>query len=52
MIDFIFTGGPEPVPHRLNGDANCTGAVDIDDVMFLINHIFTGGPAPCDCFEY
>ncbi len=28
------------------GDANGSGAVDIDDVVFLINYIFGGGPAP------
>jgi hypothetical protein len=35
------------------GDANCSGGdeftppVDIDDVVFLINFVFGGGPAPC-----
>jgi len=28
------------------GDANGSGAVDIDDVVFLIQYIFAGGPAP------
>jgi hypothetical protein len=28
------------------GDANNSGSVDIDDVMFIINYIFGGGPAP------
>lgn len=28
------------------GDANGSGAVDIDDVVFLIGYIFVGGPAP------
>ena len=31
------------------GDANSSGAVDISDVVFLIAHIFSGGPAPADC---
>jgi hypothetical protein len=26
------------------GDANSDGAIDIDDVVFLINYIFAGGP--------
>ncbi len=30
------------------GDSDCSGAVDIDDVVWLINYIFTGGNAPCD----
>lgn len=35
-------GGPEYVC----GDANGSGGVDIDDVVFLIAYIFTAGTAP------
>lgn len=28
------------------GDADASGAVDIDDVVYLIAYIFSGGPAP------
>lgn len=28
------------------GDANSSEAVDVDDVVFLVAYIFTGGPAP------
>jgi len=28
------------------GDCDASGAVDIDDVVYLINYIFVGGPAP------
>ena len=28
------------------GDADASGGVDIDDVVYLINYIFAGGPAP------
>ena len=30
----------------LCGDADGSGLIDIDDVVFLINYIFAGGPAP------
>lgn len=30
------------------GDVNCDGQVDIDDVVYLINFIFGGGPPPGD----
>jgi hypothetical protein len=30
----------------LCGDADFSGGVDIDDVVFLINYIFAGGPPP------
>jgi hypothetical protein len=29
------------------GDADCSGQVDIDDVVYLIMYIFSGGPEPC-----
>jgi hypothetical protein len=29
------------------GDTDESGEVDIDDVVFIISYIFTGGPAPC-----
>ncbi len=42
------------------GDANGSGGIDIDDIVYLITHVFQGGPAPtpypiasgdanCDC---
>lgn len=36
------TGGVNCVP----GDANESGGVDIDDVVYLIAYIFSGGPPP------
>jgi hypothetical protein len=30
----------------LRGDANGDGTIDIADVVYLINYLFTGGPAP------
>ena len=36
---------PDPYEH---GDVNVSGAVDIDDVVYLIQYIFAGGPAPCE----
>jgi hypothetical protein len=31
------------------GDADQSGAIDIDDVVYLIAYIFSGGPAPVPC---
>ncbi len=31
---------------RLRGDANGDGAINIADAMYIINYLFTGGPAP------
>ncbi len=33
-------------PAYVCGDANASGAVDIDDVVYLIAYIFAGGPPP------
>jgi hypothetical protein len=35
--------GEEPV---ICGDADGSGSIDVDDVVYLVNYIFTGGPAP------
>ncbi len=41
-----------------SGDANSSGNIDIDDIVFLITYVFGGGPAPqppesgdCDCLS-
>jgi len=38
------------VVHRsgICGDVDCSGGVDIDDVVYLITYIFGGGNPPCD----
>ncbi len=41
-IDSVYVEVPTYVP----GDADGSGAVDIDDVVYLIQYIFSGGPAP------
>jgi outer membrane protein assembly factor BamB len=38
-----FFGG---VPSLLRGDANGDGTIDVADVMYLINYLFTDGSAP------
>ncbi len=30
----------------IRGDANGSGSIDIDDIVFLIEYVFNGGPAP------
>ncbi len=31
----------------LPGDADCSGEINIDDIIIMINHIFNGDPIPC-----
>ena len=48
LINYIFSGGPEPKPFHMNGDSNCDGRVNISDAVYLINYIFSGGEPPCN----
>jgi len=48
IINYIFTGGDEPKPFRMNGDSNCDGSVNVSDAVYIINYIFTGGSPPCN----
>jgi len=47
LIDYLFKGGPAPVPIQ-SGDANCDGKVTIGDAVYLVNYLFKGGKPP-DC---
>ena len=44
----VFKGGdpPQPVPEA--GDTDCSGAVTSADIIQMVNHVFKGGPEPCD----
>ncbi|PKK84949.1 MAG: hypothetical protein CVT49_01990 [candidate division Zixibacteria bacterium HGW-Zixibacteria-1] len=46
LIQFLYNGGPEPLPMVLAGDVNTTGTVNMKDVTYLINFLYKGGPAP------
>jgi aminopeptidase N len=46
LINYLFMGGPEPIPLE-SGDVNCNGVLNIIDVVYLINYIFIDGPPPC-----
>ncbi len=43
LYSYSITVGP---PSGICGDADGSGTVTISDVVFLINYIFAGGPAP------
>jgi hypothetical protein len=42
----IYLTGPSVVPPPLCGDADANGVVDIDDIIYLINYVYLGGPEP------
>jgi len=45
-IGIVFFTTTAPAGAYVCGDANDSGGIDIDDVVFLISYIFSGGPAP------
>ena len=45
-IDFVFRGGPEPMPY-LSGDCDLSGDVNVADLVFMVSYLFKGGPEPC-----
>jgi hypothetical protein len=47
LINYLFKGGPAPLPAPIVGDSNCDGKVTVSDVVYLINYLFKGGPPPC-----
>jgi hypothetical protein len=45
----LFNNGSVVIQAGLCGDANSDQAANISDAVFLINHVFKGGPAPESC---
>ncbi|MFH1337140.1 MAG: choice-of-anchor J domain-containing protein [Candidatus Zixiibacteriota bacterium] len=46
MINYLYRGGPAPVPLPCVGDVNNDNSVDVGDVVYLINYLYRGGTAP------
>jgi len=53
LIDYIFSGGPEPMcdPILSCGDVDSSYNIDVDDVVYLNSYIFGNGTAPM-CPEF
>jgi hypothetical protein len=41
--DIVISGNPPIVC----GDVNCSGDIDIDDIIYMVNYVFQAGPVPC-----
>ncbi len=51
MVNYIFRGGPEPIPVKLSGDWSCDGSTNIIDLTKAVDRIFRGGSLPvCNPF--
>lgn len=52
MINYLYQGGPPPIPDPLIMDCDCSGAPGLSDIVWLIGYLFKGGPKPRTCFKY
>jgi hypothetical protein len=50
LIYYLFVNASEPLDLS-GGDVNQDGGLNVADVVYLINYIFVGGPAPCAAGE-
>lgn len=41
LVNYVFRGGPEPVPFFLSGDMNEDARVDLTDIIILVNYVFS-----------
>ena len=46
IFNWLFLGGPAPLPTVRAADVNGDGAVDVADGSYLLNFLFLGGPPP------
>jgi hypothetical protein len=46
LMDYVF--GVDDLPSAGKKDVNCDGKTTMADVVYLVWHIFGGGPDPCD----
>ncbi len=50
LIEIVYhDGAPPECPPEANVDGSADGSVDVDDVTYLVDYMFRGGPAPADC---
>ena len=48
MVDYMFLGGPPPIPYLCVGDIDASGAIDIGDLLYLVDWLFIQGDPPLD----
>jgi len=46
IINYVFSGGPSPLPFTDAGDANADGAINVGDAVYIINYVFKSGTTP------
>ena len=46
MVDYMFTGGPEPPVMAMADVDGSGGNLDIADLVYLVDYMFSQGPPP------
>jgi hypothetical protein len=46
LLNYLFKGGPPPVPYMCVGDVNNSDSVNLSDAIYILNYLFKGGPPP------
>lgn len=46
LVNYLFKGGPAPLPLLESGDANCDGKVNVADIVYLVAYLLKSGPKP------
>ncbi|MGB2982081.1 MAG: dockerin type I repeat-containing protein, partial [Candidatus Zixiibacteriota bacterium] len=46
LIQYLYRGGPVPIPRICVGDVNNNDIVDVGDLVYLVTYLYKGGPAP------
>jgi len=51
MVDYLFKGGPGPIPIEEAGDFSCVDGINVEDLTDMVTFLFKGGN-PCPCNPY
>lgn len=48
LVDYLFNGGPPPLPVLKAGDVDCEDDINVADLTYLVSYMFKSGPPPCE----
>ena len=47
VLGVLLAGGSATAPTSASAaDPNCNGTISCDDIVYMVNHVFKGGPGP------
>jgi len=47
LKNYIYLGGPAPIPFAMIGDCNCDGQINLLDITAIVNYLYRGGNPLC-----